>query len=136
LAVLDDPLAPFKKSIEEFMYPDIYSDKPIQISKAKAAMRRYSKAVGDINGETELKTFFVECGARFTVEYGHQDEAFYNALNLMYKEPIDKILSLPVVQRDDFRERLEEIMKSSRKIGWGYHDDLRADYYEAFPEDE
>lgn len=49
--VLDDPLAPFKKSIEESMYPDIYRDKPIQISKAKAAIRRYSKAVGDISGE-------------------------------------------------------------------------------------
>ena len=134
--VLDDPLAPFKKSIEEFMYPDIYSDKPIQISKAKAAIRRYSKAVGDISGEAELKTFFVECGTRFTVEYGDQDEAFYNALILMYKEAIDKILSLPVEQLDEFRERLEEIMESSRNIGWGYYDDLRADYYEAFPQDK
>jgi hypothetical protein len=134
--VLDDPLAPFKKSIEEFMYPDIFSDKPVQISKAKAAIRRYSKAVGDINGEAELKTFFVECGNRFTVEYGDQDEGFYIALNIMYKEAIDKILSLPVEQRNEFRERLEEIMESSRNIGWGYHDDLRADYYEAFPEDE
>jgi len=134
--VLDDPLAPFKKSIEESMYPDIYRDKPIQISKAKAAIRRYSKAVGDISGEAELKTFFVECGNRFTVEYGDIDEGFYNALNLMYKEAIDKILILPVEQRDDFRERLEEIMESSRNIGWGYHDELREDYYNAFPEDE
>jgi len=134
--VLDDPLAPFKKSIEESMYPDIYRDKPIQISKAKAAIRRYSKAVGDISGEAELKTFFVECGNRFTVEYGDMDEGFYNALNLMYKEAIDKILILPVEQRDDFRERLEEIMESSRNIGWGYHDELREDYYNAFPEDE
>ena len=134
--VLDDPLAPFKKSIEESMYPDIYRDKPIQISKAKAAIRHYSKAVGDISGEAELKTFFVECGNRFTVEYGDMDEGFYNALNLMYKEAIDKILILPVEQRDDFRERLEEIMESSRNIGWGYHDELREDYYNAFPEDE
>lgn len=134
--VLDDPLAPFKKSIEESMYPDIYSDKPIQISRAQGAIRRYCKAVGDISGEAELKIFFVECGTRFTVEYGDMDEGFYNALNLMYKEAINKILSLPVEQRDDFRERLEEIMKSSRNIGWGYYDELREDYYEAFPEDE
>lgn len=134
--VLDDPLAPFKKSIEESMYPDIYSDKPIQISKAKGAIRRYSKAVGDLIGEAELKTFFVECGNQFTVEYGDMDEGFYNALNLMYKEAIDKILSLPVEQRYEFRERLEEIMESSRNIGWGYHDALREDYYAAFPEDE
>lgn len=78
----------------------------------------------------------MECGNRFTVEYGDMDEGFYNALNLMYKEAIDKILILPVEQRDDFRERLEEIMESSRNIGWGYHDELREDYYNAFPEDE
>jgi hypothetical protein len=134
--VLDDPLAPFKKSIEEFMYQDIYSDKPIQISKAKAAIRRYSKAVGDINGEAELKTFFVECGNRFTVEYGDQDEAFYNALNLMYKEAIIKILSLPQEQHGNFKERLRIIMESAKDIGWGYYDELREDYYEAFPEDD
>lgn len=134
--VLDDPLAPFKKSIEESMYPDIYRDKPVQISKAKGAIRRYSKAVGDLIGEAELKTFFVECGNRFTVEYGDMDEGFYNALNSMYKEAIRKILSLPVEQRDEFRERLEEIMESSKKIGWGYHDELREDYCEAFPEDD
>jgi hypothetical protein len=48
---LDDPLAPFKKSIEESMYPDIYRDKPVQISKAKGPVMRYSKAVGDLIGE-------------------------------------------------------------------------------------
>jgi hypothetical protein len=42
----DDPLASYKKTIQESMYPDVYKDKPIQISKAKDAIRRYSKAVG------------------------------------------------------------------------------------------
>lgn len=56
----------------------------IQISRAKGAISRYCKAVRDISGEVELKIFFVECGARFTVEYGDMDEGFYNALNLMY----------------------------------------------------
>jgi hypothetical protein len=81
-------------------------------------------------------TFFVECGNRYTVEFGDIDEVFYSSLILMYRRVIDKVLSLPEESRADFRERLQEIMESSGNIGWGYHDALCADYSEAFPDDE
>ena len=131
-----DQLAPYKKIIEECMYPDVTRDKPIQIAKAKRAITSYSRAVVDPVGEAELMTFFVECGNSFTVEYGDIDEEFYDALNLMYKRAIEKVLKLPAEQRGEFRDRLEEIMTSSSGIGWGYHDELRQDFDEAFPEDE
>ena len=118
------------------MYPNIYRDKPIEISKAKRAISAYSKAVGDPRGEAELMTFFVECGNRFTVEFGDIDEGFYISLNLMYKRTIEKVLSLPAEQQGEFRERLKEIVTSSGGIGWGYHDELCRDFFEAFPEDE
>lgn len=132
----EDPLAPYKKVIRDCMYPDVLKDKPIQIARAKRAISDYSKAVGDPVGEAELMTFFSECGNRYTVEFGDIDEGFYVALNLMYRRAIEKVLSLPVEQRGDFRERLEEIMTSSSGIGWGYHDELCNDFYEAFPEDD
>jgi len=135
-AVGDDPVSPYKKTINECMYPDIYSNKPIQISKAKRAISSYSKAVGDPFVEAELMTFFVECGNNFTVNFGDIDEAFYDALNRMYRRAIDKVLSLPEEQRIGFKDRFEAIMTSSSGIGWGYHDMLSDDYYEAFFEDE
>lgn len=131
-----DTLGPYKKIIEACMYPDIEKDKPIQISKAKKAISSYSKAVGDPRGEAELMTYFVECGNRFTVDFGDIDEAFYDALNRMYKRAINKVLTLQEEERREFRSRLEEIMISSSDIGWGYHDMLCDDYYEAFPENE
>jgi len=131
----DDPLVPYKKTIDECMYPDVYGSKPIQISKAKKAINSYSKAVGDPLGEIELMVFFVECGNKFTVDFGDIDEGFYDALNLMYRRAIQKVLSLPEEQRRDFRERLEKIMTSASGIGWGYYDMLCDDYYSAFPED-
>lgn len=134
--LLDDPLAPFRKSIEDALCPDILGDKPIQIARAKAAIRRYCKAAGDLTGEAELKTFFVECGNRYTLDYGDMYEEFYNAVNLMYREAINTILSLPAEQRGNFKERLRIIMDSAADIGWGYYDELREDYYEAFPEDD
>ena len=132
----EDPLAPYKKTIRDSMYPDVMKDKPVQIAKAKRAISDYSQAVGDPVGEAELMILFVECGNSFTVEYGDIDEDFYNALTLMYRRTIEKVLSLAEGQHGAFKERLREIMESSSGIGWGYHDELCHDFYEAFPEHE
>ena len=132
----DDPLAPYKKTIDECMYPDVFKNKPIQISKAKKAISNYSKAIGDPLGETELMVFFVECGNNFTLDYGDIDEGFYDALNRMYQRAIKKVLNLPEENQREFQDRLKEIMTSSSHIGWGYHDMLCEDYYSAFPEKE
>ncbi|MBI9082294.1 MAG: hypothetical protein JEZ11_01770 [Desulfobacterales bacterium] len=135
-AVGDDPMAPYKKTIEASMYPDMYEDKPVQISKAKKAITSYSKAIGDSLGEIDLMVFFVECGNNFTVNCGDMDEGFYDALIRMYRRSIQKILSLPKDEQSVYKDRLEKIMTSASDIGWGYHDMLSDEYYSAFPEDE
>jgi hypothetical protein len=132
----DDTLGPYKKTISDCIYPDVYKNKPVQISKAKEAISIYSRAVGDPHGEAELMTFFVECGNSFTIEFGDIDEAFYDALNRMYRRAIDKVLELPEEQRAEFQARLQVIMTSSSGIGWGYHDMLCDDYYEAFSDEQ
>ena len=132
----DDPIAPYKKVIEDCMFPDVFKNKPIQISTAKKAINEYSKAVGDAKGEAELMTYFVECGNQFTVEFGDIDEGFYDALLRMYARAINKVLTLPEEKQHEFRERLRTIMVTSDGIGWGYHDGLCGQYDEAFPEDE
>jgi hypothetical protein len=134
--VSDDPLAPYKKTIDECMYPDVYSNKSLQISKAKRAISSYSKAIQDPLGETELMVFFVECGNKFTVDFGDIDEGFYEALNRMYQRAIKNVLNLPEEHQGVFQYRLKDIMTSSSGIGWGYHGTLCDDYYNAFPEEE
>ena len=134
LAVAQDPLEFYKKIIDECMYPDVHKNKPIQIAKAKKAISDYSKAVSDALGEAELMTFFVEQGNALTIDYGDIDEGFYAALNLMYRRALDKVCSLPDASQDAFKVRLEAILRSSAHIGWGYHDELRADYFRVFPE--
>jgi hypothetical protein len=131
-----DTLGPYKKTISASMYPDVYKNKPVQISKAKKAIGSYSKAVGKPRGEAELMTFFVECGNSFTVDFGDIDEAFYDALIRMYRRAIDKVLTLPKEEQAEFQSRLEVIMTSSSNIGWGYHDALCEDYYDAFTREE
>jgi Family of unknown function (DUF6155) len=132
----DDPIRPYKKIIEDSMFPDVFKNKPIQISTAKKAINEYSKALGDAKGEAELMTYFVECGNQLTVEFGDIDEGFYDALLRMYARAINKILTLPEKEQDEFRERLKTIMVTSHRIGWGYHDGLCEQYCEAFPEND
>jgi len=84
---------------------------------------RYPKKVITY-GKIELMIFFVECGNKFTLDFGDIDEGFYDALNQMYQRAIRSVLSLPEEQRSEFQERLEKIMTSSSGIGWGYHDML------------
>src|SRR3989442_38345 len=130
-SVGDDPIAPYKKIIDDCMFPDVMKNKPIQISTAKKAINEYSKAVGDAKGEAELMTYFVECGNEFTVQFGDIDEGFYDALLRMYDRAIKKVLSLPNEEQRAFRERLRTIMVTSDGIGWGYHDGLCEQYLEA-----
>ena len=40
------------------MFPDVFKNKPIQISTAKKAINEYSKAVGAAKGEAEFDDLF------------------------------------------------------------------------------
>ncbi len=131
----EDQLGPYKKIIDEGLSPDVFSKKTIQIARAKKAISSYSKAAGEGIGRVELMVYFVECGNNFTLNFGDIDEAFYDALNSMYKRAIDKVLSLPEKQQNEFKQRLKAIMTSSSGIGWGYHDTLADDYYSAFDDE-
>lgn len=131
----DDILAPYKKIIEECMYPDIQNER-VRIIRAKRAIGDYSKAIRDAKGEAELLTYFVECGNKFTLDYGDIDEDFYDSLLEVYSQAINKVLTLPDHEQGNFRNRLKKIMLSSSCIGWGYHDGLCDEYYGSFKVDE
>jgi len=65
----DDALTPYKKIIKEWLYPDILNEH-VRILRATRAISDYSKAIRDAKGEAELLTYFVECGNKFTLDYG------------------------------------------------------------------
>lgn len=131
-----EPLAPYKKIIEESLYPDMYKGMPIKISAAKKAISDYSKAAGDPKGILELMVFFVECGNDFTVNCGDIDEAFYLALERMYANAIENLLTMDKETVSEYIPRLENIVNSSNGIGWGYHDSLADMFYHAFTDFE
>lgn len=129
-----DSLKPYKKIIEDALFPDVMSNDDVEIATAKKAISDYGKAVGDPKGMLELMVYFVECGASFSLDVGYGDEDFFAALERMYEKAIKLLLTLDEATIDDYYDRFEDLVTSTRDIGWGFHDTLGAIFSEAFPE--
>jgi len=129
----DDSFKQYKKIIFHSLYPDVMDTKDdFDFDRADKAIKDYAKATGNNEGIVDLMIYYVECGNKFTLDYGDIDEFFYEALIEMYDKAIKKVLKMQKKNQEPFRKRLEKIMKSSDGIGWGYHDDLCHFYFEAF----
>ena len=134
-ALGSDALKPFKKIIEDALFPDVMSNDDVEIATAKKAISDYGKAVGDPKGMLELMVYFVECGANFSLDVGYGDEYFFAALERIYEKAIKLLLTLDEATIDDYYDRFEELVSSTQDIGWGFHDTLGDIFYEAFPEE-
>ena len=126
-------LSKYKKIISDSLYPDIFDEEDdFNFDKANKAIEAYAKATIDNEGVADLMVYYVECGNKFTLDYGDINEAFYDAIVEMYEKAVKAIRKMPRKKQESFRKRLEKIMKSADGIGWGYYDDLCHFYYQAF----
>ena len=121
LSLIKNPTEPYKEIIRACLYPDIMKNEDFEYDKAEQAIRRFAIASGSIAGIADLMIYFVECGNKFTLDYGDIDETFYDTMIEMYAKAARKVLELPENKQGPFRKRLKEIMESSDGIGWGYH---------------
>ena len=133
---LIDPIKPYKEIIEQSLYPDPMSRKPISLSNGKKAISRYRKAVGDPKGVLELMVYYVECGNQLTVDYGDIDEQFYNSLESMFVEVLKILASSDEQTIDMYLPRLTTLVDKAEGIGWGYYDNMSEYLAEQFGYDE
>lgn len=129
----ENRLEPYKKTIDDAIYPNIYQSKPIRISTAKKAISQYMKATGDQAGTLELMVYFVERGNQFTVDFGDIDAGFYSSLESMFGNILKALQHTgpDVVAR--VLPRLMAIRDVATGIGWGYYDYLSDALATAFP---
>jgi hypothetical protein len=129
----DDSLKKYRKIILDSLYTDVLDDdNNFDFERADTAIKTYAKATNDKEGIADLMIYYVECGNKFTLDYGDINEVFYDTLVEMYEKAIKAVCKMPNKKQDPFRKRLEKIMKSADGIGWGYYDDLCHFYHEAF----
>lgn len=124
LNATSDPLKPFKKRIDEALYPDVVSREPIRIGAARRAVTEYKKAAGDLPGVLELMMYYVERGTACTADYGDIDEAFYSSLESMYERLLKMLDTADGETKESFRSRAGAVVECARGIGWGYYDFL------------
>jgi hypothetical protein len=126
-----DVLAPYKKTIDRWLCPKVFSNQRESYPQAKRAINDYKKAVGDPAGLTELMVFYCECAASFTSQYGNDDEGYYNALIRMFEEALQCATNLPDDQEDAFVARLGDVRDVCHQFGYGvgdHMDDLLMEY--------
>lgn len=58
----DDPLRPYKKIIDGWLWPDVFRGQQASVSKAKVAITRHKRALGDRVSVAELLVFYCERG--------------------------------------------------------------------------
>ncbi|WP_440955254.1 DUF6155 family protein [Methanosarcina sp. Mfa9] len=125
LKVLDGVLNTYKQVIKDDFFPK-RGYGALRYSVAEKAIKDYSEASGDFAGTMELMFFYVENGVEFTSKYGDIDEDFYIKIYGMLekfctqlKTPEGKALYAL------FRERLFEIHRKTRGMGWGFGDGIK-----------
>lgn len=135
LRLTADPLAPFRERIKGALYPDPVSRQPIRLAAGRKALRDYRRAVGDPEGILDLLVYYVECGTRFTVEYGDTYEQFYSSLESVFDEAVTKLESADPEMVERFLPRLRVVVQSASRVGWGYYDYLTDRLAEAFADE-
>ena len=124
LGVAKEPLTPYKQRIDEALYPDVFSNKPIRIAMARKAITEYNRAAGDLRGLLELMIYYVERGTAFTADYGDIDEGFYSSIESMYDRFLTALEKGDATTKESFRMRAKAVVDRARGIGWGFYDYL------------
>jgi hypothetical protein len=119
-----DVLEPYKKTIDRWLWPDVFRNQDTSVSQAKRAISDYRKAVGDPGGLAELMVFYCEQAAGFCKDIGEQDEGYFDALVRMFEQALKSVNTLPANGRDGLIARLDRVRGISHAFGYGVGDDM------------
>ena len=131
LGLGDDPLKPYKATIERWLWPDVFKNQDYSVAKAKKPIADFKKAVGQPEGLAELMVFFCEQASGFSDDIGLDDDDYYDALVRMFEQALKTAMSLPDMQRESFLDRLEDIRVWGQGMGWGLGEDFNASWLHA-----
>ena len=127
----EDALEPYKAVIDRWVYPDLWRNQDISVSKAKKAISDYKKAIGRPEGMAELTVFYCESCTNLLGYCGMDDEGYFDALVRMFERALKAVAALEPALRQSFVERLERVRREGHNWGWGVGDsmdDLMTEY--------
>lgn len=116
----------YRQRVTDPFYPKRGFGK-LKFDGVRRAIREYEKATGDSRGVIDLVLMFVESGPEFTNEFGDIDQRFYDVAESMLWEATGRLAGpdgKPLYP--GFEERLRDLVRAARGIGWGFGDGVKA----------
>ncbi len=120
-------LAVHRERVLRAFYPKRGYD--YNLRQGKAAVSEFRKLGVSAQPLADLMLYYVECGIRYTNDYGDINESFYYSLEGMYEQALGLMREAKLLP--GFAERNSRVVTDTRNIGWGFHDTL-ADLYEQY----
>jgi hypothetical protein len=117
-------LEPYKKTIDRWLWPDLFREQDTSVTRAKKAVSDYKKAIGDSEGLAELMVFYCERAAGFCSDIGNQDERYFDALVRMFEQALKAANTLSRSSRECLIARLDRVRGVSHQFGYGVGDDM------------
>ncbi len=113
----EDVLESYKKTIDRWLWPDLFRKQDTSVSQAKRAISDYKKA-----GRRRVED--CERAAGFCSDVGNDDEGYFDALVRMFEQALKFANALSVDRRDDLVARLDRVRATSHEFGYGVGDDM------------
>jgi hypothetical protein len=129
------PFAPYKQTIQTALYPDVVHGEDIALARGRKAISEYKKATNDPIGTLDLMVYYIECGTKFTADYGDIDAWFYESLESMFTQVVTTLQHSEPQTIERFLPRLKAVVHQAENMGWGYYDAISETLEMAFPED-
>lgn len=124
LGLGEDVLEPYKKTIDRWLWPDVFRRQETSVSKAKQAISDYKKALGDPEGLAELMVFYCERAAGFSKGVSHDDAGYFDALVRMFEQSLKITNTLAGYARRGLLTRLDRVRNISHEFGYGVGDEM------------
>ena len=127
---------PYRKTIKQVFNPD-RGFPSLSLRAARKALNDFRKASANPGAIVDMMLYYVEQGVACTNEYGDINEAFYNSLEGVFEDAVGLINKTGSPEMTEaFRSRVEQIIKDTSGIGWGFHDFISDVYQVQYPSED
>ncbi len=127
----DDLIKKYKQKIYDAFYPK--RGFSLKLKEAKQIITDFKKLKLSNVLLADLMLFYVECGVKFTNEFGDINEAFYLSIGKMYAQ------TLALLNKEEaleiFRIRALKVVDDTQNIAWGFHEYLAQNYFDFYFDD-
>ena len=117
-------LEEYRRLVRAAVFPDPFSQRPIQLREGTRTIAEYKRATGDLAGTVDLMLEFVEAGTDQAADLGYGEEAYFGTLERKMKDIVKALDALPEADRRAAAARVVKLGEYQGTIGWGYGDFL------------